>query len=341
MKLTDFKTKSAWTLGILAIISLWIAFPLIFKYWVFELLVTPPVTTEAFTSLGPIGDIYGSLTALFTSATLLIVLYSAYLQREANKDTRDAMAAQLQQAREDTEKQLQQAREATQQQIEHAKQLANIQLTQSMEVSTKQLELAQATHDAQMKESQNTFFKSQFYLLLNYKNDVFKELKMCNRDGLELRGHSIFNELFKSLNNNIIFKHSTNIETIDKDIIREAFNLSCNKLNNDQDFNEIFSYFEIYATIIKLITSSKLDQKEINFYGDLLKVSTSKNEQMCIFLLAPMWDRLYSEIKLVAFFNSFGTTELYEKFAFKFYSQGNFATDVWENAFIKRNQNPT
>lgn len=309
----------------------WGLFPLFFK-WLMVGIGSKETDLKEF---GAFGDIYGSLNTLFTSATLIIVMYSAYLQRQANQDAREAMQKQLQQARDDTEKQLQQAREATQQQIEHAKHLADIQLRQSMEVSDKQLELAKASHDAQMRESKNTFFKSQFYLLLNYKNDMFKELKMSNSDGFELRGHKLFNELFKCLNHNIMFKYSNNIKNVDKDIITLAFDESCKRLNNNDKFYEILSYFEIYAAIIKLINSSKLDQNEVNFYGDLLRISTSTNEQLCIFLLAPMWDRLYSQIKLVAFFNSFGTTKVYEEFAFKFYTKENFALESWAEAFDK------
>ncbi|MFM2331627.1 MAG: hypothetical protein RIQ74_450 [Pseudomonadota bacterium] len=150
-------------LGI-GILALWIFFPIIFKYWVLHVLVTPPFTADVFASLGPIGDIFGGLTALFTSATLIIVMYSAYLQRQANEDARKAMAEQLQQARDATatqlnqarkalKQQLEQAREATEKQIENAKELSRIELLQTREATQQQIALAQSTHDIQIQET--------------------------------------------------------------------------------------------------------------------------------------------------------------------------------------------
>jgi len=182
---------------VFGILALWIFFPIIVTFWVLHVLVTPPFTPEVFASLGPIGDIFGGLTALFTSATLIIVMYSAYLQRQANEDARKAMAEQLQQARDATatqliqarqalRQQLDQARQATEQQIENAKELSRIELLQTREATQQQLALAQSTHDAQIQETKNTFFKTQFYNLLNYKSERFKELLFCDHDGNEI-----------------------------------------------------------------------------------------------------------------------------------------------------------
>lgn len=322
---------------LIVLLIAWGLFPLFFKW----LMIGIGSKETALKDFGTFGDIYGSLNTLFTSATLIIVMYSAYLQRQANQDAREAMEKQLQQAKEDTENQLKQACEATEQQILNAQRLADIQLKQSMEVSTKQLELAQATHQEQLKESQISIFKSQFFSLLDFKNDKFKELSMCNKDGIEVNGYNLFDELFKKLNDKLIIRYIENIDLIDEKIIRSAFDESCQELNNNENYYEILIYLEIYAVIIKLINSSKADQDSINFYGDILRVSISKSEQFCIFLLAPMWDRLYSQIKLVAFFNTFGTTKPYEEFAFKFYQKGNFALEMWQEAFEKKEQNQT
>ena len=149
MNLTDFKKRLLWGLGILFIFIVWITFPLIFKTWVFTLIVKPPFTPLEFASLGPIGDIFGGLTAFFTSLTLIIVLYSAYLQRQANKDAREAMSEQLKQAKEASAEQLKQAKESTRQ----------------------QLELARDTHSSQIKETQYSIFSNIFYSLLNQKHE--------------------------------------------------------------------------------------------------------------------------------------------------------------------------
>ncbi|OUJ94987.1 hypothetical protein BFG48_000865, partial [Acinetobacter nosocomialis] len=137
----------------IGILLLWFFFPILFKYWVFHFLVSPPFTTENFVSLGPIGDIFGGLTALFTSATLIIVIYSAYLQRQANIDAREAMAEQLKQAEKATQDQLTQAKEATKEQLEQAREATKEQLKQARESTKQQLDLAQATHEAQLKET--------------------------------------------------------------------------------------------------------------------------------------------------------------------------------------------
>ncbi|WP_234622439.1 hypothetical protein [Acinetobacter guillouiae] len=161
----------------------WGLFPLFFKW----LMIGIGSTKKDIDDFGSMGDIYGSLNTLFTSATLLIVMYSAYLQRQANKDARTAMAEQLQQARDATTtqltqasdaltQQLDQAREATEQQIKNAKELSEIELSQTREATAQQLALAQATHDAQIKESRHAIFANQFYSLLNFKKDRLNNL---------------------------------------------------------------------------------------------------------------------------------------------------------------------
>ncbi|WON80797.1 hypothetical protein OK024_03160 [Acinetobacter sp. UGAL515B_02] len=151
---------------LIVLLIAWGLFPLFFKW----LMIGIGSKETALKDFGTFGDIYGSLNTLFTSATLIIVMYSAYLQRQANKDARDAMERQLQQAREDTEEQLKQAREATEQQILNAQQLAHIQLEHARQYSMDQLALARATHEAQIKESKDAIFTNKFYSHLNYKN---------------------------------------------------------------------------------------------------------------------------------------------------------------------------
>lgn len=278
MKLTDFKTKSAWTIGILAIISLWIAFPLIFKYWVFKLLVTPPFTTENFASLGPIGDIYGSLTALFTSATLIVVLYSAYLQREANKDTRQAMADQLQHARDATATQLKQARKAV-----------DDQLTQARDATVQQLTLVQATHDAQIIESKYAVFSSMFNILLNQKKTVldsiytgkeeFKPKVIFETLGLEFE-HLIANN-WKDLNHEV-----KKVE----DMIFNQFLVSMDEnMEKSFSFNELTSYFYMYIPLLLLIKNSSLKKEDKKIYFMVLSHSMTHDEQVTL-----LWFLIFS-----------------------------------------------
>lgn len=293
MKLTDFKTKSAWVIGILAIISLWIAFPLIFKYWVFKLLVTPPFTTEAFASLGPIGDIFGGLTAFFTSLTLIIVIYSAHLQKQANKDARDAMAEQLQEARDATanqleqankalEAQLKQARNDTEQQIANAKELSDIQLKQSEHTATQQLTLSKSMHKAQMKESKHAIFSNMLNILLNQKNEA--------QERLNLRlGDKSLQSLFEVLSNkfdDLVSDEWKNFDILNQKHQDIMFNMLSQELKiftggiNLHD--ELQSYFHHYCSLIALIKKKEYKEFDTDFFLGLLSNIMTQSEQECL-----------------------------------------------------------
>ena len=105
---------------IVAVAYLYFYLPQVFKWLAVDIWGVPASTVGedgndkllALTDLGSLGDIYGSLNTLFTSATLAFVVYATLLQRQANKDARDAMKEQLQQAKDAIDKQLQQACDA-------------------------------------------------------------------------------------------------------------------------------------------------------------------------------------------------------------------------------------
>ncbi|MEG8241314.1 hypothetical protein MKR66_16390 [Acinetobacter baumannii] len=139
--------RQVWLLVIL-IILIWLVFPFLFKAFM-SWMSWIGADLKTFADYGPVGDIYGSLNTLFTSATLIIVMYSAYLQRQANKDAREAMAEQLKQAKEATAEQLAQAKEST-----------NLQLSQAKKSIEEQLSLAKKTHDAQINETKLAFYLS-------------------------------------------------------------------------------------------------------------------------------------------------------------------------------------
>lgn len=316
MNLIYIQKRLLWILGILFILILWITFPLIFKEWIFSLLVKPPFTIESYASLGPIGDIFGGLTAFFTSLTLIIVLYSAYLQRQANKDAREAMFEQLQQAKEASAEQLEQAKESTKQ----------------------QLDLAQATHDAQIQETKNSFFTNQFYSLLNYKNESIKNLVLRDKDDKKLVGYEIFTVLRTELVQNISIKYCDEIDNLDSDKIRTEYENIIKRLNNDHRFFEIFTYFEIYVSLFKLVDRAGIDRGQKKFFYDLIRQSSTPSEQITLFFLAPIWERLYDSLEGCRIFNSFATKSA-EKFALKFYNKSYFYTQEWDDFFDKQ-QNP-
>lgn len=284
----------------------WGLFPLFFKWLMIGIGSGSEKTNLE--DFGPMGDIYGSLNTLFTSSTLIIVMYSAYLQRQANEDTRKALADQLAQAKESTQK---------------------------------QLALAKSAHKAQIQESRISLFTSQFYTLLNYKNEIFKELSFCDASENYIKGHKLFSRLHKELHQLIIVDKFKNIDSLDETLIRDAFDKSCKKLNNDEKYYELFVYLEIYSALIDLINSSTISKNDKNFYLSLMRRSMTLNEQLCIFLLAPMWPRVYTRVKVTPFFNTFGPTIPHTQFALKFYQKNSFALQSWEEQFEnEENRNP-
>ena len=62
------------------------------------------------------------------------------------------------------------------------------------------------------------------------------------------------------------------------------------------------------------------------------------NEQKCMFLLAPMWGRIYGGIKDARLFNTFTVTESWGKFALNFYSKNSFSNPSWLNFFKEENK---
>ncbi|MBO3672810.1 hypothetical protein J5N52_12410 [Acinetobacter soli] len=278
---------------LIVLLIAWGLFPLFFKW----LMIGIGSKETALKDFGTFGDIYGSLNTLFTSATLIIVMYSAYLQRQANKDARDAMERQLQQAKEDTEEQLKQAREATEQQILNAQQLAHIQLEHARQNSKEQLELAQATHNAQMRESKHAIFLNMFNTLLNQKNEQKRNVLVINEENNKRIEHeSIFNDLeekfeknFSNLFSSSEIKSTYEIETI---LMRCLENIGGVRL-----FKNFRSYFYVYESLIKLIKSSDLNEKEKNLYFQVIANTMSISEQICLMWTACGDKRLYESLK--------------------------------------------
>ncbi|MGU3312863.1 hypothetical protein [Acinetobacter sp. M5A5_2a] len=320
MNLTDFQKRLLWGLGILFILILWITFPLIFKEWVFTLLVKPPFTPEAFATLGPIGDIFGGLTAFFTSATLIIVMYSAYLQKEANKDAREAMAEQLKQAREANDEQLKQAKEATYLQLQQAKSSMDEQLT-----------LAKLTNEAQIKESRSSIFSNLFYGLLNLKFNKLQELSIYHSEKV-WKGDIIFILLSGELNR-LIQNEWIDIEQVDRRQVREKFENFLNK-SRGHCSDTVFSYFTIYISLIGLILKSELDDKDKNFYFQVLSNSMTLHEQMILFWISPTVFNFNKDLPKTGIFNQFYDEKLVP-FALKFHKKSSFRESNWVSEFEK------
>ncbi|MEC6393294.1 hypothetical protein VXS72_15330 [Acinetobacter pittii] len=255
--------RQVWMLVIL-IILIWLIFPFLFKVFM-SWMSWIGADLKTFADYGPVGDIYGSLNTLFTSATLIIVMYSAYLQREANKDTRDAMAEQLQQARDATAKQLRQARQSTKQ----------------------QLELAQQSHDAQIAESKYAVFSSMFNILLNEKNKSLERLS-------ENLGDHTTNDLFQLLSKHFLEKianewkeHQTLIEENDEFLFKEFTKLIWSNYESRSVTTALSSYLYLYISLIALIKNADLKAKDKEFFYEFLSNSMNHHEQVTLLWFSP------------------------------------------------------
>ncbi|MDR0067808.1 DUF4398 domain-containing protein [Acinetobacter sp. 11520] len=301
-------------LGLIAF-GFWIFFPKIFKWWVSDYLIDPPISFDAYTALGPIGDIFGGLTAFFTSLTLIIVLYSAYLQRQANKDAREAMSDQLKQAKEASAEQLRQAKESTKQ----------------------QLDLAEATRDAQIKESQNAIFTTKFYSLLNFKNERLNQIKLNiygdNKQKVQVDGvvaiskmcKIFLDELYKNEDVLVSYNHKQLLEHFKKVIPTIFIDL----------VNPVISYFYIYGDIIRLINEADISLKDREFFKSILRNSMFQEEQMVFFWIAAIFDQLNISLKDSELFNQFHRPR-FHKYGLKFHKKSHFKSKTWKDLFDEK-----
>ncbi|MEI1716842.1 putative phage abortive infection protein [Acinetobacter baumannii] len=300
MNLTDFQKKIAWGLGILFILILWITFPLIFKEWIFTLLVKPPFTPEAYASLGPIGDIFGGLTAFFTSATLIIVMYSAYLQKKANIDARADMQVQLDQATSASEAQLKQAKNS----------------------SKNQLRMARLTHEAQIKEIKKTNIDTRFYNLLNYKKDLLNAIRFTNSSNIQSSGCEVFDSLCT-----FFIRETKDISgKVDLENLKNLFNLEILNLNNGKGTLSIYSYFKIYESIFLLLDKEDLKEEERSFYYHVLRCTMQTSEQMLLFYMAPLFPEYMKLFKNKRLIDSFRLDKC-KKYVDQFYDDSYFYTE--------------
>ncbi|WP_288385527.1 hypothetical protein [uncultured Acinetobacter sp.] len=320
---------------LIVLLIAWGLFPLFFKW----LMIGIGSKETALKDFGTFGDIYGSLNTLFTSATLIIVMYSAYLQRQANKDARDAMERQLQQAREDTEEQLKQAREATEQQILNAQQLAHIQLEHARQYSMDQLALARATHEAQIKESKDAIFTNKFYSHLNYKNAKLNSIFLTKKDK-DLSGNIIEKQvpmivaideivmgwLETVKENQVIYNNLSNMELLNK-----LYNLVQTKLKYET-ISSLISYFHIYSDFFDLIRDSKISEEDKVFYKSVISNSMTQHEQVLLFIISPMFNAI--DLTDSEIFSLLGYMTILEDYAIEYHKVCHFKYDDWKQCFV-------
>ncbi|HEE6636237.1 TPA: hypothetical protein R7S54_001638 [Acinetobacter baumannii] len=296
--------RQVWLLVIL-IILIWLVFPFLFKAFM-SWMSWIGADLQTFADYGPVGDIYGSLNTLFTSATLIIVMYSAYLQRQANKDARDAMAEQLQQARDATAKQLRQARQSTRQ----------------------QLELAQKTHDAQLTESKYAIFINGFNSLLNYKHERYMSIQTTKGTRTYL-AHEVFTHLNISL-----IQHTQNewkdISKVTSEQVEKNFYLTMKEISNIGNHSDIIGYFYMVRDLYNYINRSCISEEDKDFYKSIVLNSMSSGEQAALYWIGAFTSELNMLTRREKCFD-FGYHEDMMPFSIKFYSKECFGKNIQNN----------
>lgn len=279
---------------IFILLIVWGLFPLFFK-WVMIGIGAEKTKIEDF---GTLGDIYGSLNTLFTSATLIIVIYSAYLQREANKDARQSMEEQLSQAKLLSEEAI------NKQTLHHEEQLLK----------------AEKALAAQEKEAKDNIFSNNFFNLLNYKEERLKSLYILQDD--------------KKLDADIIFY---NIQKEFQRIIQEVFTLNQNPKNEDiinplfaymrtiseECHDKILSYLSLYISLINTIKYSHHDAATKWHFIQLLSDSMNVNEQLVLFAISPEVPRFQLALEESYLFGVFNG-EYIRLYARKFHKKTHF-----------------
>lgn len=336
--------KILWVVLAGLLVLIWLFFPAIFNWWALNIWHVPNDELGKIGDLGPLGDIYGSLNTLFTSVTLVIVLYSVFLQRQANQDAREAMAKQLSQARDATAKQLLQASQASKQQLEQAKKaleaqlkqareanmeqiinsksLSNIQLDQAREATIKQLALARATHDAQIRESRYAIFVSMFNGSMALKQTKLESLKIKNSER-EYIGFEIFNYLAHSFSNSFD-NQFCNVNLLTENEVKNHFFRILKELNGDQKYYDLGSFFLLYENLLNLIHESGLDIDEKEYFKAAVRNSMSGAEQLTLFWMGAYSPKFKLFLKDSQLFSQFYSDKMMP-FAIKFHDKSSFS----------------
>lgn len=266
MGLTNTQKIVLAIVGFIFLLIGWGLFPLFFKW----LMIGIGSTKESIEDFGSMGDIYGSLNTLFTSATLIIVIYSAYLQRQANEDVRVAMAKQLEMAKISTLEQIKQARTS-----------ATEQLNQAKSSTAQQLELARSSHDAQMQESKYAIFSSMFNILLNQKDAVLERCGWGKEKFEPNKYFMIITEDFEKLIQGEMQDYDINNESDEAQINLDLL-LTMKNIDNIFSFEELTSYFYMLVPLINFIKTSNIKSEDKASYLSVISNSMTYSEQVTL-----------------------------------------------------------
>ncbi|KAA8733887.1 hypothetical protein F4V57_07505 [Acinetobacter qingfengensis] len=311
----DFKISDyiGW---ILLGITLWFLFPWIFSFFFNWIMTDPKYYGENF---GAVGDIYGSVNALFTSATLILVIVSTMMQRQANQDVREAMAKQLKQ--------------------EQASSTA--QLAQAIDSTKKQLELAIQVHEAQISESKYAIFNNKFYSLINFKSESVNNLVWyTDEHGVEQRIEpKIFFERLSKTVRHSLSVWSENPDEMDIEFLKKSVYIKTFPYSKRNDITSLLAYFSNYKYLIELVKNMDLSPIDKRMYLRIIANSMNYNEQIILFYISPLYKDLMECLKDSEIFVHFSGYR-YEFFAHKFYNESYFGIEFWKE-FFKEQGDPT
>lgn len=292
------------TAGIFVLV--WLFFPNLFQWWAIHVWSIPVHQLDEMGKLGPLGDIYGSLNTLFTSVTLIIVLYSAYLQRQANKDARESMAEQLKQAKDASEEQVKQARESTR----------------------LQLALANATHDTQLQESRYSIFINGFNSLLNYKHNRYMSIQ-TTKGSRTYQAHEVFTHLNIALRD-YMENDWKDISTVTPEQIEKAFYSVMNEISNIRNHTELMGYFATISDLYNFINRSSIKAEDKEFYKTMVLNSMSTGEQAALYWIGAFRSEFNTLARNERCFD-FAYHENMMPFSIKFYSKECFGITTQNN----------
>lgn len=192
-----------------------------------------------------------------------------------------------------------------------------------------------AVNNEQIKESRHSVFTSKFYGLMNYKLELLHTLKVKDKDN-EYKGYEIFVLFFDKMSE-LLSNEWLELDNIDDQELQREFHKFARQINGSKEFANWFSYFLIYAELIKLIRNSKIDKHEKTFFEQVMRNSMTMEEQVTLFWIAPFVPKIYPHLKGSRIFSVFYNPK-YIAYGKRFYDATYFNARRWNEALREKNK---
>lgn len=306
MNLTNFQKILIWGVGVLSIICLWIAFPLIFKA-----LIESYKFPANFNSFGPFGDIYGSLNTLISSIALCAVAYSTWLQVTSLKESRKVNDQQLNLAINNHEEQVRESRNAI-----FANQFYSLLNYKKDKLNS--IELNFITDELIAKEEESD-------------PDAEQSKSNKNRKLMKINGLSVIQKMVEEFND---FSRNHPIELCKlsiSDLFDNFYIISGKKF--EDPISPIISYLYLYKDLTELIIRANISIDDKEHFKSILRNSMFQEEQILLFWVSPIFINLRSFLKDSELFNQFGLTQGYKYYAIEHHEKSHFHLQEWKDFF--------